>query len=529
MKLFDRRFVPAVLVIWLLGLAAVAAAPSARRMQTGACGVQGARVQTHRLTSPPPRQVPDRGALIRAAALQKGLRDAQWGLIVVRLDGQRVLLEREPNRLLVPASNMKLYTAAAAFRVLGGGFRWHTSVFATPAVDGAVETLTLRGSGDPTLAAAQLEHLARVVSGWGIHVIKHLVLDTSAVLCVRYGPGWAWDDETEDYSAPLGGLGVNENVVRLRIVGTPLSADASPSALTVSADPAGVLQLENHAVCGPSTSADTLSIHRQEGTNRVVVSGSIPAGRVREEAVAVRDGAEYAGLLFARDLRTLGISVRGVPTVVTAKEGHPHLAPPPGRELGCVQSPPLREVLRTMMKESDNYIAEQVLRTIPRRPGTGLGTLARALAPLGVSASRRRQVDGSGLSRMDLVTPHDTLRLLVACARQKEFLETLPVAGVDGTLSRRFRTSPLRGRLCAKTGSMTGISAISGYVLGRDGKPRWAFSFIINDSLARSRVLEHIEDRLLNRIFLPILDTRRSPPPGHPTRKGVVLRKARRQ
>jgi D-alanyl-D-alanine carboxypeptidase/D-alanyl-D-alanine-endopeptidase (penicillin-binding protein 4) len=406
-------------------------------------------------------------------------------LLAVDLETGRVLASRAPDALRLPASNLKLLTAAAALRGLGGGWRWRTRLLAEG------DALVLVGAGDPTLSAEGLRTLARSAIP-----ARRLVLDLDAISNLPYGPGWAWDDEGQDYSPPLGALGVDENLVAVEFlpslaVGAPIRVMAPTT-----------LAFEGKATTGRADAVDTFEWRRLEGKNRVRVEGVLPMGRPRLEHIAVADGATYAAEIFTQALAQ--------PLVVAspAEGGGPSSgAGPAARELGAIESPPLAIALVHMLKTSDNYYAEQILRTLGRaregRPAdSGLEEEAALLEPLGLRPGSWRQVDGSGLSRMDLVRASQLVTVLRAMAGTPEFVTALPVAGVDGTLASRFRGSPLQGRLRAKTGTMTGVSSLSGYLCDPAGRPRVAFSLLIDHHLGSTRVIKGLEDEIMEALLI---------------------------
>lgn len=402
------------------------------------------------------------------------LHAAHWGLQVVDLADGRVLYERDAQRRFVPASVQKLYTAAAALLTLGPAHRWATRVLAGGGLRaGTLEgALVLQGSGDPSLTEADLDRLAAEVASVGIHAVRGpLVLDDTAMPAVRLGAGWAWDDESDGYSAQLGALSVNENVARVRVA--PALMEGMPA--RVATWPAGVLRLHAHAITGPADAEDTLRLQRRRARNDVDLDGTIPAGATVEEDVTVEDPTAYTGLLFARALHAHGIVCHGVARRAGA-----------GLPVASHLSPPLRDLLQHMLKASDNFYAEQVGRSIA--PQAGIPSIPAALRRLGLDPSAYRMADASGLSRYNLLRPVDTVRLLRAMASVDTFRDALPVSGRDGTLRRRMRG--VEGRVIAKTGTLSGVSGLAGYVLDLTGRPRWAFAFAANGHLGSVKAVE---------------------------------------
>jgi len=431
----------------------------------------------------------------RIVASRPALQGCGWSLLVCDLTDGHVLYAHDPQRLLLPASNMKLLTAAAALRSLGADYRYTTALEYR-----ANETLVLVGSGDPALSTSQLDELATAVSQHGVTTVGDIVVDESHIDNTRFGPGWAWDDEIEAFNPPLGALGVDENVVTV-CVSAALVPFVAPR---VQVAPDGVFTLRNDAATALPDGADSLDWTRLEGRNELVVRGVLPMPSEVRSCVPVADGATYAATVLRDALRRHHVTVTG--TVRRQEVAYAQAA----RFRVCVQSAPLRALLVHMMKRSDNYYAEQLLRTLGRRqndaaPTSGLAVASALLAQMGLGAGTYTQVDGSGLSRYNLVTVSHLVSVLRAMVNDRDFVAALDVAGVDGTLVGRFTKSPLRGRLRAKTGTMGGVSALSGYVCDDRGKPRWVFSFIINGALGPGEDLKTLEEDLMNAIFTPLM------------------------
>ncbi|MCK2243330.1 MULTISPECIES: D-alanyl-D-alanine carboxypeptidase/D-alanyl-D-alanine-endopeptidase [unclassified Crossiella] len=444
-------------------------------------------------------------------------------------DGQ-VLYRRGGADRLQPASNAKLLTSAAALEVLGPDHRFTTSVLADSSLRGSVlhGDLYLRGSGDPTTLAADYEALAQRVADTGIKVVTgKVVADDSAFDPVRLGVSWAWDDEPFYYSAQVGALTVAPDtdydagtvIVRVR----PAAAGQKP-AIELS-PPTSIVTIDNRATTGAPGSASSIVVERQHGTNTVVITGSAPAnGNPSAHFSTVDDPARYAADVFRAALTRRGVQVLD-PKLGTG------VTPAHFTELAAHRSMPLSQLLVPFMKLSNNGHAEILVKAMGKAvhgKGTwadGIRAMTPKLAALGLSANAYRLVDGSGLSRMDMVSA-DQLTALLAAARSRPWYpvwhHSLPVAGhpdrmVGGTLRTRLRGTPAEGRIRAKTGSLTAVSALSGYVTGADGKDL-AFAVVTNNVLSGTKDLE---DRIALRLAMhPAGPAARSiplePPAGDP-------------
>ncbi|WP_190394342.1 D-alanyl-D-alanine carboxypeptidase/D-alanyl-D-alanine endopeptidase [Nocardiopsis quinghaiensis] len=411
------------------------------------------------------------------------LEGAVSGVVVTDPDTGEVLYSRDGGERLLPASNMKLFTAAAALEVLGDDHTFSTEVVAEadPGHRRSVENLYLVGGGDPTLSEGDLDQLAADVAGAGIRVVRGGVYaDDTWFDSERLVDDWWPEDEPYAYSAQISALtvahggrhdtGVTEVVVSPGSVGGPPEVDLGAAE--------GYAELDNQALTGAPGSGNTLAVDRVLGTNTVTVSGAIPAGGAPVTAVrTVHEPAGLAGHLFERALERHGVEVAGGVEFGDAPGGRSG-----ARVLADHESPELGEILVPFMKFSNNGHAEMLVKSIGREVAdegswdAGLAGVEKALTGLGVDTSALVLNDGSGLSRGNLVTA-DTVVDLLTRSRDASWHGTwrasLPVAGesdplVGGTLRYRMGGTAAEGVVSAKTGTMTGVSALSGYVPGPD-------------------------------------------------------------
>jgi D-alanyl-D-alanine carboxypeptidase/D-alanyl-D-alanine-endopeptidase (penicillin-binding protein 4) len=429
-----------------------------------------------------------------------------WGVYVYSLDRQRVLYDRNGERWFTPASNAKLFALAAALELLGPQYRFHTVVEAGTAPDAAgviTGDLTLVGAGDPSLSgrvypyqyrapatptgALQLpydpmlaaDRLAQQLVARGVTRIAGAVIGDDAYFADdRYGRGWAADDLAQDYGAPVGALTMNDNqrfveIVPGAVAGAPAQVRLVPGV--------GAALIDNHVVTGHRTA---VTVSGWPGALRLdgeVAVGS--AGGV--EAIPVRDPALYAAELLRQALLDHGITVVGAARARHRAQGVAMGAPRAGFTLATWESPPLWEILQTTAKVSENLHAELLLRLLGKLRGApgasgedgevaaGERVVAAFEHRAGLAHDDAKLVDGSGLSRLDLVTPAGVVRLLRYMNGQPEasaWRSFFPVAGEDGTLVHRFRGTAAAGVLTGKTGSMTHVHCLSGYVTTRHGE-----------------------------------------------------------
>lgn len=459
----------------------------------------------------------------------------RWGVRIQTAQG-KVLFERDADKSFTPASNMKLYTTAAALDAFGPEFKIRTSVYATkPASKAGVLSgdVILYGRGDPNLSArfdaenpkkfdefypaeriAAIEQLAEQIKSSGVRVVTgNLIGDESYFAGARLGVGWEWDDLQFYYGAEVSALTVNDNVITY-VVTPGRRAGEAP---TIETKPAtGFPTIINHATT--SASGQTrIGVHRQLDTNNVEFFGTIPRGaRDFEVNIAVHDSASFAATLLKEALGRRGIRVRGRAVGLDAiARVHKPFDASKLTELAFVESQPLATLLKVINKPSQNLHTELLLRQLGATQGVheldNYGrpkpTLDRAnearrafLQKAGVDLLGLSLRDGSGLARSDLVTPRATARLLEFMFTHQHFnvfRESLPVAGFDGTLERRMRDTPAAGNLRAKTGTLTYVNALSGYLTMARGQVA-IFSFYANNYTNGGRDVTSVMDQICN-------------------------------
>jgi serine-type D-Ala-D-Ala carboxypeptidase/endopeptidase (penicillin-binding protein 4) len=465
--------------------------------------------------APPP---PDARGTV-AAALDSIFDDAAfepatWGVLVRSLGTGETLYARNAGQMLLPASNVKAVTGAAALHVLGGGYRYRTPVLADGDVrDGVLHgDLVVVGRGDPTVSARFAGDARHVFRAWAdslrAHGVRHvtgdLVGNDAAFPDAPLGRGWTWDDLRWYYSAPFGALQLDDGIVRLSVAPGARVGEPAVVALAPAAAP---MPVRNLARTGAAGTAPSVRIALAQHAPGFVVTGSIPADApVHRDSASVQDPAEYFLFVLGATLADAGIRVDGGvrrDTAVVALFA-------PRRELFAHTSPPMGEIVTAFMKPSQNQIAEMLLRTVALEArGTGTGAAGRAVvdslsAIWGLEPRLVSVADGSGLSRYNLIAPAYLVALLEAMDRHPErerFIASLPVMGVDGTLASRMRGTPAEGNVRAKTGTLTGTRALSGYLTTAGGE-RLVFSMIVNNHILSAADA----DRLVHAALLRLID-----------------------
>jgi serine-type D-Ala-D-Ala carboxypeptidase/endopeptidase (penicillin-binding protein 4) len=447
----------------------------------------------------------DLDALLR----DPGLNGAGVGLVVRHAETGELLYGTQGDLRRQPASNMKLITSAAATDVLGLDYRFTTSVLAQAKPRGPVLTgdLYLRGTGDPTILAKDYDVLAEQVAASGIKLVRgRLVADDTWFDANRLGFGWAWDDEPYYYNAEISALTVSPNTDydAGTVIVSVAPATAGKPAVVTTDPPTNYVTIENAATTGNPGSASTISVERQHGSNVVKVTGSIAAGAAASlKWTTVSEPTGLAASLFRDALarhgvRVLGLTKGGVATPADAVPMAEH------------KSMPLSQLLVPFMKLSNNMHAEILVKAAGRAVSgagswqAGLAALGQRLSGMGIDRSALYYADGSGLSRMNQVSSDQLIALLRAVRAKPWFqawYDSLPVAGVSdrlvgGTLRSRMLGTAAAGNVRAKTGSLTGVSALSGYVTTADGQPL-VFAMVSNNYLGS---VKRIEDAVAIRL-----------------------------
>jgi D-alanyl-D-alanine carboxypeptidase/D-alanyl-D-alanine-endopeptidase (penicillin-binding protein 4) len=445
-----------------------------------------------------------------AAILDTSGVNALWAAKIVSLDTGEVLFERHPRLLVMPASTMKVVTLAVAAERLGWDARFSTRIEATGAVEDGVlrGDLVVAGDGDPTIGERAdtprvLDEWAARLAGLGIRRIAgRLVGDDDALPDQALGTGWAWDDLAFGYATPLGALQYHEGAVQLTIAAGP--RPGAPA--TIRVEPASTdLVITGEVSTTDADTPATVFTRRRPFTRTLEVTGSVPrADRDYVRTVSVDNPTRGFLLALRAALGRAGIAHDG--EVVDVDE---LTAPPAGprRLLFVHESPPLREIGVRLMKVSQNLIAETLLARIGLDSdvpdvdplAAARGAYERTLATWGIAPDDVIVADGSGLSRYDYLTAEALVAVLRRMADPRHaaaFEPTLPIMGVDGTLERRQRGTPLQGRIRAKTGSMSNVRALAGYATTPRGE-RLAFAIVANNFKVRGAVIDAVVDRAL--------------------------------
>lgn len=448
-------------------------------------------------------------ALPPSAAIERQVEGVRLGLMVATLSGEVIESDRAQERF-IPASNTKIFTAAAAFHFIPSLTEpdpmLGTSLLLLPDEADAPPSLMLRGAGDPKLADRAdcltncLSMLADAVVARGIERVGNVVGDGSLFPYEPYGLGWSWNNLPFYFGAPVSALTVNGNSLALRV--SPGAAEGDP-VLAEWAAGDDLMPVVIEAVTSAPGGENELSLLRWPGTEDVRVSGSLPLGTApRNYFLSVNEPAEIAAQRLRRLLEARGIIVEGEMVVRTRKDSAP--LPDGLEEIARLEAPPLIEAVNDVSRDSDNLAAELLLRHVARATGgegsdDGLEAINQMLEEAGIGRVEVELFDGSGLTPYNRITPAAMVKFLTWAAAQpwgNAFRETLPVGGETGSLARRFRGTALQGRIFAKTGTVQGVNALSGYMIAASGETL-VFSVIANDRPADAPSVLALIDRML--------------------------------
>jgi len=490
---------------------------------------------------------------IQAILADPALAQADFGVSVKTLEGQ-ALYGFNDARLFTPASNVKLATTAAACALLPtDSLTWVTNVVAGGVIDpqGVLHgDVVILGSGDPTLSRRTypyhgpqqqpatpapekqpadmdvLDLLAQQVEQSGVRTVDgNVVGDDSFFADEPYGEGWSWDDLQWSYGAPISALTFAENTIELNVAADPANPAATLANWVPNVD---YYTLENTMVPTPAGQVAHPGLDRRPGTLLVRAWGTVPANGLHS-GLAVDDPAAYTATAFKQALAAHGVQVNGNPTSLHKSSSETasfteqrnqtlhigaaatdRIAAPLNdrRVLATHTSIPLAQDIVLTNKISQNLHAELILRLLGKTLASdgsleqGARVVRQFLLDSGVNDSDFFLYDGSGMSPDDRVAPRAYAQLLAYASRQSwgaGWRNSFPVAGVDGTLANRFKTSPLKGKLWAKTGTLNESNALSGYLTAASGQTL-AFSIMVNGHRPGSEAEIQAMDRIAEAI-----------------------------
>ena len=435
-------------------------------------------------------------------------KNARWGVFVTSLKDGRVLAAQDAQKLFNPASTQKVLTTAVALDKLSADFRWRTSILANREIapDGTLNgDLILMGRGAPDFDERGIAALVSTLKAGGLRRVKgNVVGDAGYFHADNLGSGWVWDEAQWYYGAEPSALSYSDNTVLVEVApgdktGAPAFIKTTPSA--------DFVQISNNTKTEENASVQTVGVHRDLDSNNLQVWGAVPRGKNFAVRTTMHAPQLWAATALKKALEQRGIAVEGVASEVdwrTSANDADSL-----RELAAVESDSLAEIVKRTNKRSLNLNAELMLRTIGAQSrqtadkekrimlgDDALGTMVikNWLAEKGVSVGEQEIRDGSGLSRLDFISPETMGRLLVHAASMKfaqEFKDSLPIAGTDGTLGGRL--VKFKDKIFAKTGTVTFVNALAGYAQIADDETL-VFVILCNNETSQQSSVSTIDE-----------------------------------
>jgi D-alanyl-D-alanine carboxypeptidase/D-alanyl-D-alanine-endopeptidase (penicillin-binding protein 4) len=484
------------------------------------------------LIGPVAAQDPDLSGQVDRIMDRPAARRAFWGVQLIDLDNGEVVYQNNEEKLFVPASNAKLFSTALALTRLGPERRFATKLFAEEqlgAGGGIQGDLLLVGGADPNFSSRivpynpkaeygadplePIRRLARQAYDGGLRkVAGNIVGDDSRFVWTPYPEGWSVEDSTWSYGAPVSALSFNDN--RIEILVRPGAGDGQPAILRLEPSVAYYAVRNLTRTATTRTAARPLSIELKPDQKAMRLWGDISVRSPgRELSIAVDDPALFAAIALKQELERLGVEVAGLPAAKhydlteapDLKGGPPATLKAYPLELASIESAPLREIIKITNKTSQNLHAEMLLREVGyslRGVGSheaGIEEMRTFLKEAGLSPWEFFLSDGSGLSRKDLVSPAATVKLLRHMWNsplRDAYVGSLATAGEDGTLDWRFSRSTARNRVSAKTGTLSHITALSGYATTLDGR-HLAFSIFVNNFGVSPSYIRNLVDEIV--------------------------------
>jgi D-alanyl-D-alanine carboxypeptidase/D-alanyl-D-alanine-endopeptidase (penicillin-binding protein 4) len=442
-------------------------------------------------------------------------RNANWGVVIQSLDNGEYFYKRNEDKFFVPASNLKLFTTAGGLLLLGPDYRFSTNILLNGYQSGSTlyGDLVIQGRGDPTISGRFYnDDINFVYDTWidsllemGVTNINgNIVGDDDLFDDIGLGNGWAWDYETDWYAAQSSAISYNDNCVDISIHYN----QKYDSVIVTSTPSLRSIVILNNVKPAVGSERTNVEVVRERGTNVITVSG-----KFRKDAdslityATVQNPTQFAMLVLKHRLEKRGIRVNGYAIDIDDYERAINYD---DLELLFVsQSENLSEIVKVINKGSQNFFAEQLLKTIGLEKigfgsvTNGVNAVKEVFADIGLNPENIVMVDGSGLSHINMVTPRQIVELLKYMYSNKrvysDFYNSLPIAGVDGTLGKRMKGTTAENVVRAKTGYISHVRSLSGYAVTGDGEPI-AFSMIANNFNVPVKLAENIQDLVCLRL-----------------------------
>lgn len=439
--------------------------------------------------------------------------NAHWGVVIQSLETGEYFYKRNEDKLFMPASNLKLFTSAAGLVLLGDDYTFKTNIYKRGKIDGStlIGDLIIQGNGDPTISGRFYENdILHVYNDWADSLLElgideitgNIIGDDNSFDDKGLGEGWEWDYESYWFAAQSSAISFNDNCIDIVVTYDNLTKQAK-----VDINPYTLYAVINNKVSVVNNDSVTnVDVYRERGTNIVTVEGTIHKSDSVKTFVTVNNPTQFSMVVLKEVLESKGISVGGYAVDV---DDLPSAIDYNGlSKLFVHYSPNLREIVKVINKNSQNFFAEQLLKAVGLEYGkvgsaeNGIEACSKVFREMGINPEYMIMVDGSGLSRLNLVSPKNIISILNYMYRHKfylSFYNSLPIAGVDGTLANRMKGTKAENNVRAKTGYIGAVRSLSGYVNTLDNEPI-AFSIIANNFSVPLKLADNIQDLVCNRL-----------------------------
>lgn len=437
--------------------------------------------------------------------------NAHIGVLIKTISSGKVLYERNANKLFMPASNQKILTAAAALTKLGADFQFRTILSRSSSIKDSIidGDVIVFGDGDPTLYSRFYKTSEEVFRRWaallkqkGIKTISgNIIGDDNTFDDVAIGNGWSYDGLDAWYSAEVSALQFNENYLDLTIIPPQNNETSCTIVPNVQSSYYNIID----SIKISNSQSDFITVSREYGTNDIVIRGNVKKNSPKiYRSPSISNPTKFYVTVLKEVFEAEGIKVLGK-AVDCDEIKNWNQKPEDFTPVDTLYSPLLKDILKGQMKRSQNLYAETMVKTLGYK-FLGKGTFENGrkivddvLTEMGINADGYAFMDGSGLSRYNYVTPAQIVTILESMNKSSlsdVWYSLLPIAGVDGTLSGRMKNSIAENNVRAKTGTISNVRGLSGYVTTSAGDDI-VFSFLINSHLQSTKATEDITDSVL--------------------------------
>jgi D-alanyl-D-alanine carboxypeptidase/D-alanyl-D-alanine-endopeptidase (penicillin-binding protein 4) len=462
---------------------------------------------------------------------------SRWGIEIEVLATGESLYSLNGEKFFTPASTVKLLTTAAVVSELGANYRITTPLYSVGKPPN-LTSLRVKGQGDPNISTKSLKAIVHQLQKQGIRRIEKLIIDDSYFAPPTINPTWEWLDVHSYFATAVNSTILNQNTVTLTLlpqqIGKPVKyywsdviGRATPESYGLapqtaigrsprSAIAARQWQVINHAITGKANSPYNIEIDGKLGQPVLQIRGQLAVNEPPDVwDLAVVDPAQYFLESLRLYLEQAGIAVN---QGVVVKQPYKNKLE---RELTAITSPPMQEILIEINQESNNLYAEAIAQVLAQKLNTptaigrsprfaigaatplAIAAINQSLTKLGINSDEYFLVDASGLSRQNLITPKTlvkTLRIMSRSSQSKFYRHSLAIAGVNGTLKNRFDNTVIEGHLFGKTGTLTGINSLAGYI-SLPNYPTLVFSIFLNNSQVANQEIKKAIDEIILALY----------------------------